>query len=212
MLGYDERCGTYLVMNKKGSTHRSRVTRWYENTFTFYEAEAQIPSKAKHRAKTSKENIQKADDTLREIEGEIDKELEIKQIAEKNQSRRTSRSKRVRKNRLNFIPGVNYVPGMYYLNAMEEADDAMEPDVNLYHKNMMKEFKESSNMESRPECLLSYAIQSMKEIENIPTTYKKAILAPDKQKWIESMKDELKSQRDRNTWKIVERPKHKNVV
>ena len=43
----------------------------------------------------------------------------------------------------------------------------------------------------------------------------KAILGPDKDKWEASMIDELRSQSERGTigtWKVVEIPKHKNVV
>ena len=210
MLGYDNRYGTYLVMNKKGSTYRSRVTKWYEDVYTFYEAERQLPSKARNRIKSI--DVDRADEILQEKENEINEEIKKSETKDKNQNRRSSRSKRIRKNRLNFIPGVNYVPGMYYLNSICDADDQIEPDISTYHDNVIEEIKESSTESSRPEFLLETAMKSMMEIENVPSTYKKAILGPDKDKWEASMIDELRSQRERGTWKVVERPKHKNVV
>lgn len=56
------------------------------------------------------------------------------------------------------------------------------------------------------------ALSALGQMISIPNTYEDAIQSPDREKWIEAMKDEINSIEENKTWDLVELPANKNLV
>ncbi|CAD6245913.1 unnamed protein product [Miscanthus lutarioriparius] len=65
------------------------------------------------------------------------------------------------------------------------------------------------------ECdMVHYAFSCAEQVENIhePTTYTKAVVSGDREKWISTMQEEMQSLEKNGTWDVVRLPEQKKVV
>lgn len=93
-------------------------------------------------------------------------------------------------------------------NELEVWSEKLEPNINLQDKSGFSDCEDNLDL-----WLNDYNNMSMLLIENNePTHFNEIANRPDQKEWMNAIISELNSLKQNNTWKLVERPKNKNVI